>query len=123
MTREHPRQHAGRVAQIGIDYADDRRTRGGKAFDHRRAESQLAGAMQHRDSMPQRQLVGQRPGAVRRVVVDDDDLAVDARGGIRREDPFDEILRRSRSLYIGTTIASAAGGTSRGGQGWNSQAL
>ena len=51
--------------------------RGGEAFDDGRAEAELAGAVQHRDPVARRELVGERAGAVRRVVVDDDELAVE----------------------------------------------
>ena len=50
--------------------------------------------------MPRRQLVGQCAGAVRRAVVDDHQLAVDAVRGERREDRLDQ-LAEAGALVVG----------------------
>ncbi len=55
----------------------------------------------HLDAMPAREIVGERAGAVRRVVVDDDELAVEAPRRVRGKHRGDEIAE---------TIALVVGG-------------
>ena len=66
------------MTEIRVHHADDVARRGVEALDHRGPEPELAAAMNHRQRKSRRQLVGERAGTVRRVVVDDDELAVDA---------------------------------------------
>ncbi len=88
------------MAEIGVDDADDRRPRRLESFDNRRAEPELAAAMNHLDPVPRRELVSERPGSVRRVVVDDHELAVEASLRVRGEYGLDEI-REPIALVVG----------------------
>ena len=56
--------------------------------------------MHDADAVPRRQIVGQRAGAVRRAVVDDDQLAVDAVRGEHLEDRLDQ-LAEAGALVVG----------------------
>ena len=96
--REHARQQLGRMAEVGIDHADDRRAGRCEALDHRGAETELAGAVHDGDAIASREVVGERAGAIGRVVVDDDQLAVDAARQRSGEDRSTSSARRSRSL-------------------------
>ena len=79
------------MAEIGVDDPDDRRPRRLEPFDDRRPEPELAAAMNHLDPVPRRELVSQRPGAVRRIVVDDDELAVEASLRVRGKHGVDQV--------------------------------
>ena len=81
--REHARRHVRRMAQIRVDHADDRRA--GAARTRRRPRCRARASRPDgstRDAILSREVVGDRAGAVGRVVVDDHQLAVDP--GARR---------------------------------------
>ena len=61
------------MAEIGVDHADDFGIAGGEAFDDGRAEAQLSRAMNDPHRKARRQIIGNLPRAVRRVVVHDDE--------------------------------------------------
>jgi hypothetical protein len=79
------------MAHIRVDDSHDRRRRGREAGDDGGAEAELSRPMHYFDAVPPREFIGERAGAVGRVVVDDDELAGDVFCGIRREDRFDEL--------------------------------
>ena len=79
------------MAPIRVDHADNWRPSRIASLDDRRPEPELAAAVNHLDAMPRCQIVGQRPGPVRRIVVHDDELTVEAPPGERRKDGVDEI--------------------------------
>ncbi len=88
---EHPWQQRRRVAQVGVDDADDGGFRRLEALDDGGAEPELAAAVNHLHSMAPRQFIGERAGAVRRIVVDDDQLGVEAGAPVGVENRGDEI--------------------------------
>ncbi len=71
-----------------------------ESFDDRRPEPELAAAVNDLDAVPRREIVGQRAGPVRRVVVDDHELAVEAPLRVRRKHGLDEI-REPIALVVG----------------------
>ncbi len=81
------------MAQIGVDHADHGCARGGKALDDGGAEAEFAGPMQHRDAMAPCKFVGERSSAIGRVVVHDDELAIQVFGAIRAENLVDEVAQ------------------------------
>ena len=78
--------------------------------------------MQNSDPVPSGEAVRQRPGSIGRVVVDDDEFAVDASGSVGREYRVDEV-RQSLALIVGRDDNRDGGWARRGAQGSNSQAL
>src|SRR4051812_7422399 len=111
------------MTEIRVDDADDRCTCRGEAFDHRGTEPEFACTVQHFDPVSEGELVSQHAGAVRRVVVNDDDLPLDTGGPARRENCFNEILQ-AIAFVVGWHHDRQRGGLWGGsGQGWNSPAL
>ncbi len=108
------------MAQVGVDDADHGGGRRGKAFDDGGAEAEFAGPMHHRDAMAPGQFVGERSRAVGRVVVHDDELAVQSFGAIRVEHLVHE-LTQPIALVIRGHDKRETGGKDR--QGSDSQAL
>ena len=111
------------MTQIRIDDADNRRGRGSKSFDDGRAQPELAATVQHRNAVPGREFVSNRTGAIRRVVVDDDELAVEPFSGIGGKDLPYEV--RKPIAFVVRRDDDREGGRRLGGdgRGWNSQAL
>ena len=66
------------MTEVGVHHADDVRGRDAETGDDGRAEPELAGAVNDLHPPRARELVGDRAGAVRRVVVDDHELELDA---------------------------------------------
>src|SRR5205814_4374839 len=83
---------------------------------HRRAQAKLAGAMKHADGEARGEIVGQRPGSVRRVVIDDDELAVDAGGVIGIEDGAHEFWKPVALVVGGNDQRERDGRHGAGGQ-------
>ena len=79
------------MTQVGVDDSDNRRPRRLEPLDDRRPEAELAAPVDDLDAVTSRKIVGQCAGAVRRVVVDDDELAVDAPRAVRRKHGGNEI--------------------------------
>ena len=97
------------MAQVGVDDADDLRFGRGEAFDHGRPQTELAGPVDHADrEAAEGELVRHLPGPVRRIVVDDDELAVDAGPVVRGED---------RAHQFGQPVAFVVGGHHEGERG------
>ena len=88
------------MAQVRVHDAEDLAARGREAVDDGGAEPQLARPVHDADAVPRRQIVGQRAGAVRRTVVDDHQLAVDAVRGEHLEDRLDQ-LTETGALVVG----------------------
>ena len=87
------------MAEVRVHDADDVRGRDAEARDDGGAEAELAGAVNDLHPPRPRQLVGDRAGAVRRVVVDDHELELDAvLAAARRRAPSTSSASRSRSL-------------------------
>ena len=97
--RQHSRQEARRVTHVGVDDADDGGRRSREPFDDRGAKSELAGSMDHANPVPRRELVRERTGAVRRVVVDDDQLGIEPFGAVGGKDRRHQ-LRQSVTLVV-----------------------
>jgi hypothetical protein len=111
------------MAQIGVDHADDLRRRRGKTFDDGRTEPELAGAMYDGDREAERQPVGDVAGAIRRVVVDDDELTVDAARGVGGEDRPHELWKPFAFVVSGDDECKRRGRGCSRWQGMGSPAL
>jgi hypothetical protein len=79
------------MTQIGVDHADDLGVARVEPLDDGGAQTELAGTMDDLDGIPRRQVVGDAARAVGRVVVHDDEIAVDAARLICVEHGLDEI--------------------------------
>ena len=79
------------MAQVRVDDADDRRSGRLESFDDRRPQSELAAAMNHLNPVLLREVVGNGAGAIRRVVIHDHQLAVEATLRVRLEHRPDQI--------------------------------
>jgi hypothetical protein len=110
------------VAHVGVNDADDGRSRRFEAFDDRSPEAELAGPVQHGDPMTPGEVVREGARSVRRVVVHDDELTVEPLGRIRTKDRPDQIGEAVAFVVSGNDDGD--GGWARGGaQGSDSQAL
>ena len=79
------------MLQVGVDYRDDRRGRGQRAFDHRRRQAAAADAADHADAAVGLGDAGQQLGrAVGRAVVDENRLPLDP--GQRDAELFEQRL-------------------------------
>ena len=108
--REHARQQRGRMAQVGIDHADDRRRwPRSKPSTTAVPSPSLPARCSDGDAIAVREFVRECAGSVGRVVVDDDQLAVDAVGWIRSENRVDQIRE---------PVALVVGGHDDGERGW-----
>ena len=74
----HARHERRRMAEVGVHDAHDVGRRDAEAGDDRRAQSELAGAMDDVDPIRPGELVGDGAGAVGRIVVDDHQLEREA---------------------------------------------
>ncbi len=86
------------MAEIRVHHADDVRRRDAEAGHNRRAESQLARPVHDAHAMAPRQVVGHCAGAVRRVVVDDDEFEFDPVAAHAENTAVTSSASRSRSL-------------------------
>jgi hypothetical protein len=97
------------MAQVGVDHADDFGVAGLEALDDRGAEPELAGAVNDLDRIARREIVGDAARSVRRIVVDDDQVALDAARLIGVENGFHEI-GQAVALVVGRRDERQRGG-------------
>jgi hypothetical protein len=88
------------MTHIRVYHTDDRRMRSGGAFDHCGAETKFARAMNDPNPVRGRERFGDLARSVRRIVVDDDQLGVEAFAAIRIKDGVHQ-LRQSVALVVG----------------------
>ena len=88
------------MAEVGVDDSDDGRAGGFESGNDGRAEPELPGPMDDGDAILSREVVRDPSGAVRRVVVDDDELAIDSPVRIASKDRVDQI-RQPLALVVG----------------------
>jgi hypothetical protein len=79
--------------------------------------------MHDRNPVTRGQLVGKRACSVRRVVVDDDELAVNALGVVSGKNFCNEISEAIAFVVRRDDDGECGRRLRRNGQGWNSQAL
>ena len=88
------------MAEVRIHDANDLCRRRVKAFHNRCAQSQLARAVNDGDAVLARKFIGDCSGAIRRVVVDDDELELDSVLRARRKQRPRQ-LRDAIALVVG----------------------
>jgi hypothetical protein len=82
---EHARNERGRVAEVRVHHTDDAGRRHLKTSHDRGTQPQLPGTMNDAHPMDPGKVVRDVPGAIRRVVVDDDELELDTVSRARGE--------------------------------------
>ena len=69
------------VAQVGVNHPEIGPVRQCETLHHRRSQPQLAGSMHHLQGVLCLQFFSHLPGAVGRVIIDDDQFQIDIRFG------------------------------------------
>lgn len=88
------------MAEVCVHHANDVGARRPGSFDDSRTQAQLPAAVNHLQPMMSGQVIGERPGAVRRVVVDNDHGQAHALGSCAPKEGFDE-LSKPVALVVG----------------------